>query len=146
METISFKEEPVYPHQRLTNNLNSSLYNTAKSYTYFEKIKLITLRLDKYSQLSRFSIYQLQRRQGGLQCLVSQNCKKFLKHSSRDSRSKFCDFHIWFDVIPHSMAPMQNGHSVTVLKINIRVNDAEVTVYLKLLSILTLSKFETNSN
>lgn len=44
------------------------------------------------------------------------------------------------------MAPMQNGHSVTVLKINIRVSDAEVTVYLKLLSILKLSKFETNSN
>lgn len=133
METISFKEEPVYPHQRLTNKLNSSLYDTAKSNTYFEKIKLITLRLDKYSQLSRFSIYQLQRRQVGLQCLVSQHCK-------------FCDFHIWFDVIPHSMAPMQNGHSVTVHKINIRVSDAEVTVYLKLLSILTLSKFETNSN
>lgn len=76
METISFKEEPVYPHQRLTNKLNSSLYDTAKSNTYFEKIKLITLRLDKYSQLSRFSIYQLQRRQVGLQCLVSQHCKK----------------------------------------------------------------------
>lgn len=44
------------------------------------------------------------------------------------------------------MAPMQNGHSVTVHKINISVSDAEVTVYLKLLSILTLSKFETNSN
>lgn len=76
LKTISFKEEPVYPHQRLTNKLNSSLYDTAKSNTYFEKIKLITLRLDKYSQLSRFSIYQLQRRQVGLQCLVSQHCKK----------------------------------------------------------------------